>query len=102
LHDPKLIVNSLKLDAFFQYFASGDQVKRGKPAPDVFLLAAERIGGDRKHCLVIEDTEAGVEAAKLAGMKVVAVPCDATKHQMHRFADMRLDSLLELQFDDWL
>lgn len=98
----KLIVNSLKLNNYFHNLSSGDEVKHGKPAPDVFLLAAERMNTAPEHCLVIEDSEAGVQAAKAAGMKVVAIPCDATKHQTHALADMRLDSLSELKLNEWV
>ena len=48
---------------------SGVDVEHGKPAPDLFLLAAERIGVDPEHCLVVEDSRAGVEAARAAGMR---------------------------------
>jgi beta-phosphoglucomutase family hydrolase len=98
----KLIVNSLKLGDYFENLSSGDEVKHGKPAPDVFLLAAERLQVAPEHCLVIEDTEAGVQAAKAAGMKVVAIPCDATMHQTHDLADMKLDSLHDLKLKDWV
>ncbi len=98
----KLIVDTLSLNDFFHNLTSGDEVKHGKPAPDVFLLAAERMRVDPQHCLVIEDTEAGVEAAKAAGMKVVAIPCEATRHQLHRRADLKVDSLRELNLQEWV
>jgi HAD superfamily hydrolase (TIGR01509 family) len=47
---------------------------RGKPAPDMFLLAAEKMGVDPKRCLVFEDAEPGIQGAIAAGMKVVRVP----------------------------
>lgn len=98
----KLIVNTLKLNDYFHNLSSGDEVKHGKPAPDVFLLAAERMETAPEYCLVIEDSEAGVQAAKAAGMKVVAIPCDATRHQTHALADMRLNSLRELKLNEWV
>lgn len=52
---------------------TADDVRRGKPAPDGYLLAAERLGVAPSDCLVIEDAPAGVEAARAAGMPVVAV-----------------------------
>ncbi|MBW4461539.1 MAG: HAD family hydrolase [Nodosilinea sp. WJT8-NPBG4] len=52
---------------------TADDVQRGKPAPDPYLLAAERLGVAPADCLVIEDAPAGVEAAKAAGTKVIAV-----------------------------
>lgn len=52
---------------------TADQVDRGKPAPDSFLLAAERLGVDPADCVVLEDAPAGVAAARAAGMTVWAV-----------------------------
>lgn len=59
------------LDHFDPHVFSGSQVKRGKPAPDVFLYAASQMGADPAHCLVIEDSLTGVTAARRAGMNVV-------------------------------
>jgi len=56
---------------FDPHVFSGSQVKRGKPAPDVFLYAASQMGADPAHCLVIEDSLAGVTAARRAGMHVI-------------------------------
>jgi HAD superfamily hydrolase (TIGR01509 family) len=53
---------------------AGDEVTRGKPAPDVFLLAAERMGVRPESCLVLEDSVNGARAAKAAGMRCIAVP----------------------------
>ncbi|MEA2164495.1 MAG: hypothetical protein QOK37_2622 [Thermoanaerobaculia bacterium] len=58
----------------FTAFAFGDDVKRTKPAPDLFLLAAERLGFEPADCLVLEDSEPGVRAARAAGMDVILVP----------------------------
>jgi sugar-phosphatase len=52
---------------------TADDVQRGKPAPDPYLLAAERLGFAPCDCLVVEDAPAGVEAAKAAGARIVAV-----------------------------
>lgn len=52
---------------------TADDVQRGKPAPDPYLLAAERLGVAPADCLIIEDAPAGVEAAKAAGAQVIAV-----------------------------
>ena len=61
------------LDQLFDAVVCGDDVTNGKPAPDVFLLAAKRLGLDPADCLVIEDAHVGIEAAHRAGMKVLAV-----------------------------
>jgi HAD superfamily hydrolase (TIGR01509 family) len=62
------------LAGFFDGFNGGDEVQRGKPAPDLFLLAAERIGQAPSACLVFEDSEHGARGAIAAGMSVVIVP----------------------------
>ena len=54
-------------------FVTADDVARGKPAPDPYLLAAERLGWEPSRCLVIEDAPAGITAAKAAGTSVLAV-----------------------------
>lgn len=60
--------------------AGGDEVTEGKPAPDIYLLAAARLGLDPAGCLALEDSLPGCEAARAAGMRVVAVPNGVT-HQ---------------------
>ena len=62
------------VEGFFDQFAYSVEVVHGKPAPDVFLLAAERCGADPASCAAFEDSEAGVLAAHAAGMRVVCVP----------------------------
>lgn len=59
---------------FFEIIVTPADVRRGKPAPDMFLLAAERMGVDPNACLVFEDGKAGLQAADAAGMASVFVP----------------------------
>jgi arylformamidase len=58
----------------FQHVIGGDNIKNGKPDPEIFLKAAELTGAAPKNCLVLEDSEAGAEAAYKAGMRTVLVP----------------------------
>ncbi len=68
----KLTVTAL-LDRF-DYLVCGDQVRKGKPAPDIFLDAAEHLKVRPQDCIVFEDSENGVRAAHAAGMTVIMVP----------------------------
>lgn len=97
----ELVVRNLGIGAYFHNLTSGDEVAHGKPAPDVFLLAASRLAVAPRDCLVIEDTYNGIAAAKAAGMACVAIPCQATRHQDHSQADMRLTSMEELDLHAW-
>ena len=67
------ILDLIGCTELFDAVADGNNIKRSKPAPDVFLLAAEKLGVEAKNCMVVEDADAGVEAALAAGMKVLAV-----------------------------
>ncbi|MGJ8724185.1 MAG: HAD family hydrolase [Roseibacillus sp.] len=64
----------LGLSDLFDEVVTADDVKVGKPDPEVFLLAAERIGVDPTKCVAFEDAAPGIVSAQLAGMQVVAVP----------------------------
>lgn len=59
---------------FFDDFVFGPEVKRGKPNPDIFLKAAEKLGVAPQKCLVLEDSQAGIQAAFSAGMRVICIP----------------------------
>jgi HAD superfamily hydrolase (TIGR01509 family) len=58
----------------FDAFAFGDEVMQGKPHPEIFLKVSDALGVAPQHCLVLEDSEAGIEGARAAGMTVIAVP----------------------------
>ena len=66
----------LGFDDRFDVVVSGDLVASSNPDPEIFLLAAERLGVDPKNCVVVEDSPRGIEGAKRAGMMVVAVRTD--------------------------
>lgn len=68
---------SLGVAASFSAVVSSDEVEVGKPAPDVYLLVASRLGVDPGACLVVEDSVNGVRAGRAAGMVVVLIPNDA-------------------------
>jgi beta-phosphoglucomutase len=68
-----LIVALLGIGPYLDAIVSGEQVARGKPAPDIFLAAAQALAVPPRRCLVIEDAPAGVQAAHAGGMKCLAV-----------------------------
>ncbi|EOS26197.1 HAD hydrolase, family IA [Lachnospiraceae bacterium 3-1] len=67
------VAKSLHFEYYIQEIVTACEVKRGKPAPDVYLEAASRLKVQPKHCLVFEDVPMGILAGKEAGMKVCAV-----------------------------
>ena len=73
---------------------------RGKPAPDIFLLAAEDLGVDPTTCVVLEDSPVGIAAAHAAGMQAIAVPDPAMDRTRFADAELLVASLLELTPDD--
>jgi len=73
----RVILESTGLGRFFHAVVTAEDVSRGKPAPDVFLLAAERIHRPAVQCVVLEDAHVGIQAARAAGAKVIGV---ATTH----------------------
>ena len=68
-----LLNDSMGINDCFQSIVSADDVAEGKPSPQVFLKAAEKLGVESENCLVIEDAVAGITAAKRAGMRCLAV-----------------------------
>ena len=77
----------------FDLILSGDCCRRGKPDPEPFLLAAERLGVKPEECVVVEDAEAGIMAGKAAGMKVVAVRSPNTFGQDLSRGDVIVNSM---------
>ena len=74
---------------------------RGKPAPDIFLLAAKRIGVSPSECLVFEDAPSGTEAALAAGMSVVVVPNPNMDHSRYKDASQIISSLKNFDPEYW-
>lgn len=92
----QLTLDQFNLNGRFQTLVTGHDVTRGKPDPEVFLIAAERLGVIPSRCVVIEDAMAGIQAARAAGMTAIAV---TTSHERSAFphAHRVVDSLAELQ-----
>lgn len=86
-----LVLDAGALRPFFSAAVNGAQVARGKPAPDVFLRAAELLGLEPARCLVIEDAPAGIRAARAAGMIAVGVATTHTPEQLTEAGAHRVD-----------
>jgi HAD superfamily hydrolase (TIGR01509 family) len=80
----------------FRAFVTGDQVQRRKPAPDVYLAAADRLGVPPARCVAIEDTGPGLAAALAAGMRAVVIPHWLTETHDFGGAHLRVGSAAEL------
>ncbi|MDP2662325.1 MAG: HAD family phosphatase [Dehalococcoidia bacterium] len=87
-----LILETTGIGRFFDAVVSGDEVKAGKPDPEIFLEASRRLGVAPAFCVVMEDAIPGVMAAKAAGMRCVAVTNSHPAHEL-RHADIIVDSL---------
>jgi HAD superfamily hydrolase (TIGR01509 family) len=86
------------LAEYFEATVSSEEVARGKPAPDVYVEAARRLGVDPARCAAIEDSHAGIRSAKAAGMRVIAIPNPAYPPDEDSLAqaDVTIRSLDEL------
>jgi HAD superfamily hydrolase (TIGR01509 family) len=87
-----------QLTALFEVIVTGDEIKRGKPHPDIYLRAAEKLGVAADVCLVIEDALSGIAAAKAAKMRVAAIPDTrfVNPREYEKDADYVLRSLSEI------
>jgi HAD superfamily hydrolase (TIGR01509 family) len=86
------------LTAFFEVVVTGEEVEHGKPHPEIYLRAAEKLGIGADACLVIEDALSGIAAAKAAKMRVAAIPDTrfVDPHDSKKEADYLLSSLSEI------
>lgn len=86
------ILENIGLKNYFDATADGNDIRRSKPDPEVFLLAAQRLGLSPEDCLVVEDADAGVDAARAAGMKVLGVG-SACQNPLAHYIARGLDSV---------
>ncbi len=100
------VLDRAQIARHFSTIVGGDDIQASKPEPDGYLLAAERLAQQFPHlniqasdCLAIEDTPAGIEAAKRSGMQVVGVANTYPFHMLQRQANWTVDYLNELELD---
>ena len=97
-----LSLKSAGLGSEFEHIVTGDQIANGKPAPDIYLEAADRLKVAPENCIAFEDSEAGVMSASSAGMRVylvpdLKVPSVATRSRAYSVADSLIEVLDHLQ-----
>jgi len=90
------MLERLGVDGAFDAIVTAEEVARGKPAPDIFLAAATRLGLPPAVCTVVEDSVPGCEAALAAGMRVVVCPSEVSAHCDFPEEARRVGSLVEL------
>jgi len=88
----ELVLNETGIGRWFHAVVTGFDVRRGKPAPDCFLAAAERLGAAPGQCLVVEDAPVGIEAARAARMPVVGF---AGTHPSTRLRESGASAVIE-------
>ncbi len=94
----ELVLEKLAIRDFFRVLVSGEEVERGKPAPDIFLRAAELLKVTPEYCLVIEDSKNGVRAAKEAGMKCIGFRNINSGNQELSRADLIVERMDKLNY----
>jgi HAD superfamily hydrolase (TIGR01509 family) len=90
------LVDGLGIRPRFQAIASGHDVIHRKPAPDLYLLAAQRLGVDPARSVALEDSAHGIQAARAAGMRVITIPNSVSQHQDLSGADARVQHFGEV------
>lgn len=103
----EMFLSSTVLGEYFEHYLSAEEVAHGKPAPDIFIEAAKRIGFDPSDCIVLEDAPAGIQAGKAAGAFVVALETTHSKAQLSDYDllyssphDLNLQEILQA-FTEW-
>jgi beta-phosphoglucomutase family hydrolase len=99
LENIEIIIRGLGIEDCFHTIVCGMEVAEGKPSPQIFLLAAKKLGVQAGNCAVIEDAIAGVAAAKRAGMKCVAVTNSHSRNSLKK-ADLIVDTLEAVTITD--
>lgn len=94
-----MVLDKFKIRKYFDAIITGDDVKKGKPDPETYALACEKLGLKSEECVVLEDAANGVKAAKGAGCKCIAIVNTHTPVQDHAEADIILNSLEEINLE---
>ena len=90
------VLGNTRLHIYFDVVVDSSMIKRGKPDPEIYLMAAEEMGLAPEECIVVEDSVAGVKAGKAAGMMVVAITTTSAREKLSE-ADQIIDHFNELK-----
>lgn len=88
-----VVLEKFEIVKYFEVIVSGDDVKKGKPDPETFSVAAKKLGLEPNECVVLEDATNGIKSAKAAGCQCIAVKNSNTPPQDLSLADVAIDSL---------
>ncbi|GGG56393.1 beta-phosphoglucomutase [Croceivirga lutea] len=92
------VLQQLQANKYFDVIGDGNSVSKSKPAPDIFLYGAEKLGLKPEQCIVYEDAESGVDAAKAGGFYAVGIgPKERVGHADVRFDTMKEATLFEIK-----
>jgi len=94
-------ITLMGIDPYLKFYLTNEDCSAGKPSPACYLAAAERLRLAPRHCLVFEDSTAGIQAAKKAGMYCVALKRKDAPDQDTSDADETLDDLAYFRLDHW-
>jgi len=94
-----LVLERFNISQYFDVIISGDCVQTGKPDPETYIVASEKLGYRPEECVVLEDAKNGIESAINAGCKCIAIVNPNTPPQDHSKADMILNSLQEITLE---
>ncbi|PIP34634.1 hypothetical protein COY23_00525 [bacterium (Candidatus Torokbacteria) CG_4_10_14_0_2_um_filter_35_8] len=89
----------MKLQNYFQIIVNAEDVKKHKPAPDLFLEVAKKLDIKPKHCVVIEDSKDGIRAAKKANMKIIGLTTSYQTRKDLKKADLIINDFSELSYE---
>jgi HAD superfamily hydrolase (TIGR01509 family) len=95
----EFVVDALGLGRYFRCLVSGDEVERPKPDPEIYLKTARKMGLDPAACVAFEDSFVGLESARRAGMKCVAIASTFPLAELETHADLAVQSFEDLRLE---
>jgi HAD superfamily hydrolase (TIGR01509 family) len=95
-----LIMERLPLRPYFDFILDSTDVSKGKPNPEIYHSSVKKLGFEKRQCIVFEDSKAGIQSARGAGLKVVGVTSSHTREELlEEGVDMAIDNFNELTIE---